>query len=48
MRHKQATGTQRVRAVFIVDSKDVARAILYYQMELGRNMDEIIRMVKAL
>ncbi|MEM2884410.1 MAG: peroxiredoxin [Nitrososphaerales archaeon] len=48
MRHKQAAGTQTVRAVFIVDPKGVTRAILYYPMELGRNIDEIIRMVKAL
>jgi len=48
MRHKQAGGTQTVRAVFIVDPKGTVRAILYYPMELGRNMDEILRMVKAL
>lgn len=48
MRHKQAGGTQTVRAVFIVDPKGTVRAILYYPMELGRNVDEILRMVKAL
>jgi peroxiredoxin (alkyl hydroperoxide reductase subunit C) len=48
MRHRQAGGTQTVRAVFIVDPKGVIRAILYYPMELGRNMDEIVRMIKAL
>jgi len=48
MRHKQAAGTQTVRAVFIVDPNGIVRAILYYPMELGRNMDEILRMVKAL
>ncbi|MEM2793412.1 MAG: peroxiredoxin, partial [Candidatus Methanomethylicia archaeon] len=48
MRHKQAAGTQTVRAVFIVDPKGIVRAILYYPMELGRNMDEILRMVRAL
>ncbi len=48
MRHKQAEGTQTVRAVFIVDPKGTIRAILYYPMELGRNMDEILRMVRAL
>ncbi len=40
-------GTNTVRAVFIVDPKGVIRAILYYPQELGRNMDEILRMVKA-
>ncbi|MEM2112274.1 MAG: peroxiredoxin [Candidatus Bathyarchaeia archaeon] len=48
MRHKQARGTQTVRAVFVVDPKGTVRAILYYPMELGRNMDEILRIVKAL
>ena len=48
MRHKQAGGTQTVRAVFIVDPQGIIRAILYYPMELGRNMDEILRMVKGL
>ena len=48
MRHKQVGGTQTVRAVFIVDPQGIIRAILYYPMELGRNMDEILRMVKRL
>jgi len=34
--------------VFIVDPKGIIRAILYYPQELGRNMDEILRMVKGL
>ena len=40
-------GTDTVRAVLIVDPKSTVRAILYYPQELGRNMDEIVRMVKA-
>lgn len=40
-------GTATVRAVFIVDPKSVIRAILYYPAELGRNMDEFIRMIKG-
>lgn len=43
-----AMGTNTVRAVFIVDPKGVIRAMLYYPQELGRNMDEILRMVKGL
>ena len=38
-------GTNTVRAVFIVDPEGVIRAILYYPQELGRNMDEILRMI---
>lgn len=41
-------GTNTVRAVFVVDDKGVIRAILYYPQEVGRNMDEILRLVKAL
>ncbi|MCD6129340.1 MAG: peroxiredoxin [Deltaproteobacteria bacterium] len=41
-------GTNTVRAVFIVDPRGSIRAILYYPQELGRNMDEFLRMVEAL
>ncbi len=41
-------GTNTVRAVFIVDPEGAIRAIVYYPQELGRNMDEIVRMVKGL
>ena len=42
-----ANATATVRAVFIVDPKGIIRAILYYPAELGRNMDEFIRMIKG-
>jgi peroxiredoxin (alkyl hydroperoxide reductase subunit C) len=41
-------GTNTVRAVFVVDSEGTVRTILYYPQELGRNFDEILRIVKAL
>lgn len=41
-------GTNTVRAVFIVDDKGVIRLIMYYPQEVGRNVDEILRSVKAL
>ena len=41
-------GTNTVRAVFVVDSEGVIRTILYYPQELGRNMDEILRIVEAM
>ncbi len=41
-------GSQTVRAVFLIDPKGFTRLILYYPQEIGRNMDEIIRCVKAL
>ncbi len=41
-------GTNTVRAVFIVDPEGNNRAVIYYPQEIGRNIDEIIRAVKAL
>ncbi len=41
-------GSNTVRAVFVVDDEGVIRTILYYPQELGRNMDEILRVVKGL
>lgn len=40
-------GTNTVRAVFIMDPESTIRAILYYPQELGRNMDEFLRMIKG-
>jgi peroxiredoxin (alkyl hydroperoxide reductase subunit C) len=40
--------TNTVRAVFVVDDKGKIRVILYYPQELGRNIDEIVRIVKAI
>ncbi|HOE54587.1 MAG TPA: peroxiredoxin [Candidatus Cloacimonas acidaminovorans] len=41
-------GTNTVRAVFIMDAEGIIRIMLYYPQELGRNMDEILRAVKAM
>jgi len=41
-------GTNTVRAVFIVDHEGILRAMLYYPQEVGRNIDEILRLLKAL
>ena len=41
-------GSNTVRAVFVIDPNGIVRAILYYPQEVGRNMDEILRLVKAL
>jgi len=41
-------GTNTVRAVFIVDPKGRVRLIMYYPQEIGRNMNEVLRSVKAL
>lgn len=41
-------GTNTVRAVFVGDEKGKVRLVLYYPQEIGRNMDEVVRAVKAL
>ena len=43
-----AKGTNTVRAVFVIDPEGTIRAMLYYPQEVGRNVDEILRLVKAL
>ena len=41
-------GTNTVRGVFIVDPQGTVRAMVFYPQELGRNMDEILRMVRGM
>ena len=40
--------TKAVRAVFVVDPNGTIRAIVYYPQSVGRNFDELLRLVKAL
>lgn len=40
--------TQTVRAVFIIDPDSIIRAILFYPMSTGRNIDEIKRIILSL
>ena len=42
------SNTQAVRAVFVVDPEGLIRTILYYPLSLGRNFDEIKRIIQAL
>ena len=41
-------GTNTVRAVFVGDPEGKVRLVLYYPQEIGRNIDEVVRAVKAL
>lgn len=43
-----ASNTQAVRAVFIIDPEGIVRAVLYYPLSNGRNMDEIKRLLIAM
>ncbi len=40
--------TKAVRAVFFIDPKGVIRTIIYYPLSLGRNFDELYRVIIAL
>lgn len=42
------SSTQAVRAVFFIDPKGIIRAIIYYPLSLGRNFDELYRVLVAL
>ena len=48
MIHPGASDTATVRSVFIIDPKQNIRALVYYPMSAGRNIDEIIRLLDAL
>lgn len=41
-------GTNTVRAVFIIDPQAVIRLMIYYPQEVGRQIDEVLRALKAL
>ncbi|MBN2703826.1 MAG: peroxiredoxin [Pontiellaceae bacterium] len=40
--------TKAVRAVFFIDPKGIIRTIIYYPLSLGRNFDELYRVLQAL
>ena len=42
------SNTKAVRAVFVIDPKGIVRTVLYYPLSLGRNFDEMYRIVVAL
>lgn len=48
MIHPGASATAAVRAVFIIDPKHTIRALVYYPLNAGRNIDEFVRLVQAL
>ncbi|MGW3104266.1 peroxiredoxin [Streptomyces sp. NPDC001100] len=48
MLHPNTSGTAAVRAVFVIDPEQTVRAVLYYPMNVGRMIPEILRLVDAL
>lgn len=41
-------GTNTVRAVFLIDPNGIIRLMIYYPQEVGRQIDEILRALRAL
>jgi peroxiredoxin 2/4 len=48
MIHSYSSTTKDVRGVFIIDPNDKIRAVFFYPMEVGRNLNEIKRTLIAL
>ena len=48
MLHPGESTTAAVRAVFFIDPKGIIRLIMYYPLNIGRNMEEIQRVLLAL
>lgn len=48
MLHAPISTNKDIRGVFVIDSENIVRAINFYPMQVGRNMDEIVRIVEAL
>ncbi len=40
--------TETSRCVFVIDPEGIIRAMIYYPLTTGRNMDEILRLIDAL
>jgi len=48
MIHPEQSGTEAVRSVFIIDPAKKIRLTMTYPMNIGRNFDEILRVIDAL
>ncbi|MGQ9538087.1 MAG: peroxiredoxin [Candidatus Bathycorpusculaceae bacterium] len=48
MIHPKQSTTAAVRCVFVIDPEMKLRAMIYYPLDVGRNMDEILRLIDAL
>ncbi len=48
MIHDGSTDTATVRSLFIIDPNGILRASIHYPMNVGRSVDEVLRVLRAL
>jgi peroxiredoxin 2/4 len=48
MLHERVSSNRDIRGVFIIDANNIIRSVNFYPMEVGRNIDEIKRVIIAL
>ncbi|HUH04087.1 MAG TPA: peroxiredoxin [Kofleriaceae bacterium] len=48
MLHEASSATAAVRCVFFIDPARKLRAMIYYPLNVGRNFDEVVRVIEAL
>ncbi len=48
MLHPNESTTEAVRALFVIDPKRVVRALIYYPLNVGRSVDEVLRLLDGL
>jgi peroxiredoxin 2/4 len=48
MLHEPVSSNRDIRGVFIIDSQNIIRSVNFYPMEVGRNIEEILRTITAL
>ena len=48
MLHPGESNTATVRSVFFIDDKGITRALIYYPLSTGRNVDELLRVFDSL
>lgn len=48
MLHEPTSSNKDIRGVFIIDSENIVRSMNFYPMQVGRNLNELVRLVEAL
>jgi alkyl hydroperoxide reductase subunit AhpC len=48
MLHEPTSTNRDIRGVFIIDKNNIVRSVNFYPMQVGRNLNEVVRLVEAL